>query len=324
MARTVDVVLAVDIGGTKTALALVDRSGQIMCSVQEKTCQSGPQDAIEQINRMARVLVHENGLEWHAIQCVGVGIPAVLEQETDLVIWAPNLSGWRNIDLRSALQKEWSLPVYIEYDGHTAVLGEWWSGAGRGFHYLVDIIIGTGIGGGMILDDKLIRGRNRLAGAAGWFALTTNVEAGEGRSRDLGYWEALAAGPGLALYASTLIGAHPESSLYVIDQSGNLTAKHIFEAARMGDTFAFQVVNQWADWVGLGIANVISLVNPEIIIIGGGLGTHCEFLLPRIQQTAERFAQPVSVQSINIVTSQLGSKAGLLGAAYGAILRYTH
>jgi glucokinase len=322
MTKTAELVLAVDLGGTKTALSLVNRSAEILHSSQEATCQSGPQDGIAQIIRMARALIRESSLDEKAIQCVGVGIPAVLEQDTDFVIWAPNLAGWRNVGLRSSLQAELGLPVFVEYDGHTAVLGEWWVGSGRGYQSLVDVIIGTGIGGGMILEGKLIRGRDRLAGAAGWFALTTEAENNAGRSQDLGFWEALAAGPGLASHTSTLAKNHPESSLYAPTQSNSLTARDIFEAARRDDALALQVVEQWAGWLGLGIANITSLVNPEIIILGGGLGSNCEFLLPRIRQTVERFAQPISAHGIELVTSQLGSRAGLLGAAYGAILRY--
>lgn len=314
-------ILAVDLGGTKVAAAIISSAGEILARQQEPTCQSRPQEGIAQIARLLRELLDENDLEGIDVQCIGIGIPAVLEPDTDLVIWAPNLKGWRNIELRPALEQELGLPVFIEYDGHTAVLGEWWVGSGRGYKSIVSVIIGTGIGGGMILDGHLYRGRDRLAGAAGWFALTTDAECQDKRAHSLGFWESIAAGPSFANHAQSLLADHPDSSLWSIGQKEPLTVTDVFQSARQGDAFANEMVNALAGWLGLGVANIISLVNPEIIILGGGVGCHCTFLLPRIQQVARSWAQPISAANAIITTSTLGVEAGLLGAAYGALLR---
>ncbi len=314
-------ILAVDIGGTKTAVALVNSSGEILARKQEATCQDGPQAGIDQILRLLHELLLDNNLTATDCWCVGIGIPAVLDPMTDLIIWAPNLSGWRNIPLRSYLQQEIHLPVYVEYDGHTAVLGEWWVGSGRGFQSIIDIIIGTGIGGGMILDGRLYRGKNRLAGAAGWLALTTDANLDDQRAHSIGFWESLAAGPGLVLYTQSLLRDHQESILWVVNQAESLTPAHVFEAAKKGDTFALEVVTEFAGWLGLGLAHIISLINPEMVILGGGIGTQCEFLLPQIREVVKRWAQPISAKSVSISTSKLGADAGLLGAAYSAMLR---
>lgn len=160
-------VLAVDLGGTKVAVAAVSPQGEIQFRAQEPTNQEGPVPLIAQITRLLRDLISESGLPKDEIQGIGVGIPAVLEPDTDFVIWAPNLKGWRNIALRSALEQELGVPVCIEYDGHAAVLGEWWQGAGRGYHSIAMLIVGTGIGGGLILDGQLYRGSDRLARPGG-------------------------------------------------------------------------------------------------------------------------------------------------------------
>lgn len=315
-------ILAVDIGGTKTAVGLVSRSGEILDAAEENTCQNGPQESAAQISRLADLLLLQNRLERKAVRCAGVGIPAVLEAETDLVIWAPNLQGWRQVALRPMLEAGLGLPVFIEYDGHAAVLGEWWVGAGRGYASIVDVIIGTGIGGGMILDGQLIRGRDRLAGAAGWFTFTTPAGAADGRSRSLGFWESAAAGPGIALRAQALLPDHPDSLLWELNRDGPIAARQVFKAAQQGDTFALQIAQEFAGWIGLGLANITSLVNPEIIILGGGVGSACDFLLHDIQEVVQKWAQPVSAAHVTITTSKLGLKAGLLGAAYGALLRF--
>ena len=314
-------ILSVDIGGTKTATALIRGDAHILDGNQENTLQDGVEQGIAQIVRLLTALLQANGLPTEAVEGIGVGIPAVLEANTDRVLWAPNLAGWREVDLRSALESQLNLPVYIEYDGHTAVLGEWWAGAGKGCQSLVSVIIGTGIGGGMVLEGKLIRGQDRLAGAAGWFALTTRPELIDPRGKAIGFWESLAAGPGIALQARARLEQHTESSLWALEKSRPVTTKDIFEAAGQGDVFARQSVNDLAEILGIGIANIVSLINPQIVVLGGSIGSKSQIILPRIRSIVKKCAQPVSGASVKVVCSRLGINAGLLGAAYGAILR---
>lgn len=315
-------ILAVDIGGTKLAVALVAQDGKILSRIQEPTGQDGPQHNIAQIVRLLEALLSACGLEAHDILGIGIGIPAMLEGDTDFVIWGPNLNGWRNVALRPAIEAHFGLPVCIEYDGHTAVLGEWWVGAGRGHQSLVDIIIGTGVGGGMILEDRLVRGMNRLAGAAGWFTFCIGAGPGNPLDRSLGYWEARTAGPGIARRAQELLAAGQYPGSVLENCKPALTSKDVFTAAEQGDLLAKTVCNEIADLLGSGIANIISLVNPEIIILGGSVGANAGFLIPRIYEVANTWAQPVSVRAVKIVPSTLAGEAGLLGAAYGALLRF--
>jgi glucokinase len=198
------------------------------------------------------------------------------------------------------------VPASIDYDGHAAALGEWWGGAGSGYDSLASIIIGTGIGAGFIADGRLWIGRNRLAGAVGWFP----VHSDEG----LVAWETAAAGAGIVRRARRLI----ERGASTMIDDDDLTAREIFEAARRGDSLACQVVEETAFYVGLGIAAVISFANPQIVILGGSIGQHSEIILPTIRKTATQWAQPYSARDVPIVCSTLGEEAGLLGAAYSA------
>lgn len=311
--------LAIDLGGTKVAAAVISAHGDILSRAQEPTNQMGPKQLTEQMARMLRSLLKNSDLTANKIQGIGIGIPAVLEPDTDFVIWGPNLNGWRNVDLRGALEKELGLPVCVEYDGHTAVLGEWWQGAGIGYHSIAMIIIGTGIGGGLILDGHLYRGHNRLAGAAGWFALTTDAVENDPRGQSIGHWESLAAGPGIAQMAIQMLPNFPDSELNSIS-TNELTARHIFEYARNGDDLGNHVVQKTAQLIGLGVANVVSLVNPQMVVLGGSIGCQPE-LLPEIQNIALRWAQPASAGSMKIIASQLGPDAGLYGAAYAFLIR---
>jgi glucokinase len=300
-------------------VAAVSPRGELLAQFQEPTCQEGPQPGIEQIVRLAQALRTAPNVAGLDIEAVGVGIPAVLERDTDFVIWAPNLNGWRDVALRPALEAALGLPVYVEYDGHTAVLAEYWLGAGRGFHSVVNLIIGTGIGGGMILEGRLLRGVNRLAGAAGWFALDGNTDFGDERAHSIGFWEATAAGPGLALQAKAELPHQPDSVLAPLGDA--LTAVDIFHAADQGDRFAIQLLDDLAGWLGLGIANIVSLVNPEVVILGGGVGSQCARLLPSLEAVVQHWAQPISASTVQLKISPLGAQAGLLGAAYAAWLR---
>lgn len=311
--------LAIDLGGTKVAVAVITAQGRILSRSQEPTDQTGPKQLIEQMARMLRDLLHNADLTTNEIQGIGVGIPAVLEPETDFVIWGPNLNGWRNVDLRGALQKEMGLPVSVEYDGHAAILGEWWLGAGKGYRSIAMIIIGTGIGGGLILDGHLYRGHNRLAGAAGWFALTTDALSNDPRGQSIGHWESLAAGPGIAQMTLNLLPDFPDSELNSVSKK-ELSARHVFEYARQGDMLGAYIVQRIAHLVGLGVANVISLVNPQLVVLGGSIGCQPE-LLPEVRKIASRWAQPASAESTKIIASQLGPDAGLYGAAYASLVR---
>ncbi len=315
------IVLAVDIGGTKTAAGAVALDGCILARVVEQTRQDGPAAGIRQVISMLERVAAQAEAGSGQILGIGVGIPAVLAPETDFVIWGPNLSGWRQVDLRGALAAHFGYPVCIEYDGHAAVLGEWWLGAGRGCQSIVDIIIGTGVGGGMLLDGRLIRGLDRLAGAVGWFVLDPGAPVDAPRERALGSWEAHVAGPGIARRAQQFLRQEEGGESALHSKLATVTAEDVFQAAQQADPLALRIVSEVADSLGRGIANIVSLVNPEIVILGGSVGSHAAFLLPQVRQVVERYAQPISCQTVKIAVSQLGSDAGLYGAAYGLILR---
>ena len=311
-------VLAVDLGGTKVVVALVSPCGEIKDCVKEATCQDGGSSGVQQILRLIKTVCEKSNRSVSEFCGVGIGLPAVLEPGTDYVIWGPNLNGWKELDAVSLLKQSLGIPVFLEYDGHTAVLGEWWQGAGRGCASLVDIIIGTGVGGGIILNNELVRGRNRLAGAAGWFALTDSAEIWGEEYRKIGHWEHLVAGPGIAARARLALGDYPVSKLQNME---NFTAREVFELADT-DPLAGKVVLETARLIGLGLANIVSLLNPERIIIGGSVGQHQgERMIPEIKKVITDWAQPISGKDMDIRASHLGSTAGLLGAAYSVYKR---
>jgi len=312
-------ILSIDIGGTKIAIAAITMAGKILSRHIVPTMQKGPERGIEQIVDLIDLMIQKSKLALNKIIGIGIGIPAVLERDTDFIIWGPNLKGWRNVDLRGQLEKHFNLPVCLEYDGHAAVMGEWWMGAAKQYRHIVNIIIGTGVGGGMVLDGTLIQGINRLAGAAGWFILDRQNGFDSFGEKSLGNLESRIAGPGISRSAKQLLDSQQE--IKTILTTEKLSAKDIFEAAKLGDPLAQRITSEEAELLGMGIANIVSLVNPEIIVLGGNIGSNSAFLLPKIRSIVTQYAQPISGRSVKIVTSKLGVDAGLLGAAYGLILR---
>lgn len=300
-------VLAVDVGGTKVAVAAIDRQGHILRKTHQPTDLRGYVDVVSQIVEMSREV-----LDGDAMVAVGLSVPAVIDRTTDRILWAPNLPGWENADLKGVLSERFGVPVSIEYDGHAAVLGEWWGGAGRGCQSLASIIIGTGIGAGFIEDGRLWKGNNRLAGAVGWFPIPTE----EG----VVAWEQAASGAGIVRCARRLIERGEPTCL----QLDGLTAKQVFDAARQGDTLALQVAEETARYIGLGVASVISFANPQVVILGGSIGYHSDLILPSVRRTAAEWAQPYAARDVSILSSTLGEEAGLLGAAYSAIEQLEH
>jgi glucokinase len=295
------IALAVDVGGTKVAVALVDREGQIVRKTHQPTDLLGVAAVVEQIFALSQSL-----LDGEMPETLGLSVPAVIDRVTDRILWAPNLPGWDNADIKSSLSARFGAPVAIEYDGHAAVLGEWWGGAGRGCDSVASIIIGTGIGGGFMADGRLWIGRNRLAGTVGWFPVPT----GEG----VVAWEKVASGAGIVRRAQRLIAQGGATQL----EADGLTAKAVFDAARQGDELACLVVEETAHYIGLGVSAVISFANPEIVILGGSIGQHSDIILPTVRRVAAEWAQPYASRDLPIVCSTLGEEAGLLGAAYSA------
>ncbi len=292
------VAIALDVGGTKIAGALVTGNGRIRQRAQVPLDTRGGSRAVRQVLALAERLAAEGDALG-----VGAAVPAVIDRTRRTVVWAPNIRGWRRVPLAELLERSLGLPALLEQDGHAAALGERWRGAARGVRNVVMLVIGTGIGGGMILDGRPYRGSDGLAGAVGWF---TADEPPCRSGLRLPALESLAAGPGIARRAGLASNRSEE----------------VFAAAAAGDEAAGRVVAETAEILGLAIADVVSLLNPDLVVLGGGVGAGAaNQLLPRIRQMVRACAQPVSARRVRIVRSRLGSDAGLLGVAHEVFQR---
>jgi glucokinase len=265
---------------------------------------------LKQIARLAKGL----GQKYRGTPFIAAGIviPGLVRQ--DGTVWAPNVPGWQRIHLARLLEQELAVPVVVESDRNGAVLGEVFSprGTARGKSHVISLIVGTGIGAGIISDGKLFRGAHELSGCAGWMSLSLE---GPVDIEQLGYLEAYAAGPGVARMASAAILAGNGGAMTAFG-AGKITTYDLADLARKGDGPAREIWRREGQLLGVAVANIVSLFDPEMVVLGGGLIAVADRFWDELKRTALRRTQPIAAKHVKLVLSKLGNDANLLGAAY--------
>lgn len=319
--------VAVDIGGTKVAAAAFDEDGKQLTPIARRPLPPGGGEGAWQATEQAVTEILE-AMGTRPV-AIGASVAAVVDQETGVVIWAPNLPAWQGFPLASRLAARFGSRVRLDLDGHLAVLGEAWLGAGRGTANVAMMVVGTGIGGGVLVDGRLVRGAAGLAGTFGWMAGgPVGAEPYPGwqeKCRQVGWLESLAAGPAilararhLAARARALDAPPPRGRSVAIEAgsgAGYEDTPAVFAAARAGDPIAVQVIRETGYWLGLAAANAASLFGSELFILGGGVGEQADLLIPYMQPVVEEHAQPYAARRLRLVPAALGNAAALAGAA---------
>ena len=300
--------LAVDLGGTELRVALVGEDGRMLARDAEPTlARSGPDAVIGQIVRLLHGL--EPAAQGSTILGVGVGAPGPLDPARGVVLDAPTLAGWTDVPLVALLAAGLGRPVRLENDANAAALGEWMFGAGRGTRHMVFVTVSTGIGGGVIVDGRLLHGRCGMAAEIGHMAISEgDVPCHCG---SVGCWEALASGSALARFATAAARRGVPTSL---PHDGSISAREVVGAAAAGDALAGDLLAQEARWLGMGFANLLHLYSPERIIVGGGLSAGLDAMRPGIGQEINRRAMKV-YRDVPVLRAALGADSGLAGAA---------
>ena len=309
-------VVAVDLGGTKLAVALVDRKGRVLRRQSTSVDASSSLAPVNQIVELTRELVGWKGTNRKA-SAVGVAVPGLVRR--DGTVWAPNLRGWGKMALAQRLKRALRLPVIVESDRNAAVIGETWRGAARGRSHAIVLMLGTGIGAGIFSAGRLVRGAHELSGCAGWMVVTD----GHGKeARRVGQLESLAAGPAIARAARKQLSRRIGASRKAIPAKP-INAYEVAEAARRGDRVSSRVYLEAGRLLGYGVANLVSLFDPEIVVIGGGLAQASDLFLNALRKSRKERAQPISGKQVRVVTSELAGDANLLGVARLAGLTYS-
>jgi len=308
-------VVAVDLGGTKVASALVAESGEILAREHAALGGRAGGDVASLLAGQCDALAaraRDRGIDPPA--AVGVVVPGIYRAARGTV-WAPNIPAWDDYPLRDELQRALgpAMRVVVDSDRAGCILGETWRGAAAGARDAIFLAVGTGIGAGVLADGRVLRGHADIAGAIGWLALDRPYLE---RWIRCGCFEYHASGPGLVNVARDLLERTPDyrGELREIERDGLSTAR-LFEAYDRADEIAVRVFDEAVEFWAMATANLVSLFNPETIVFGGGVFGPAVRFLDRIRAEARRWAQPISIQQVSIVASALGGDAGLYGAA---------
>jgi glucokinase len=301
-------VLGIDIGGTSFTVGAVLEDGTRVAAMRNAPtiAESGADIVLDRIIGLTRAVMDETEAADAGATFIGVGAgaPGPLDTSSGMVLLTPNL-GWVDYPLAARLREGLGLPVVIDNDANCAVLGEWWMGAARGTRHAIGFTIGTGIGGGIIVDGRLYHGASDCAGEIGHTTIDSN-----GRRCACGNYgclEAYASGPAIARRATEAIEAGAESRLpaLVDGDLSRITAQLVYEAAEAGDELAREVVHDTAHFLGAGVANLVNIFNPEVVVVCGGVRRAGDLLFAPLRREVARRAFKPAVAAVRILPSEL-------------------
>ncbi|MFC1947039.1 ROK family protein [Chloroflexota bacterium] len=313
-------VLTADLGGTKMVIALVSPDGKIIDRHRQPTlAKDGPETVIERLYSGIDFLLDRNNALPRQIEAMSLGIAGIIDTRNGIVDKAPNLPGWENLKLKDKIYDRYNIPVYILNESDAAALGEHRYGAGKGLKNIALITLGTGIGGGLVLDGRLFLGSSGSAFEIGHMVIKDDgPECGCGKN---GCLETLASGSAIGREARRRI-TEGEKSILVDMVNGaieDITAEKVHKAAKQGDPFALRILAGASYYLGLGVINLVSIINPEKIIVGGSVARIGNLLLDPVRQMVKDKTFALMVKKLKIVRARLGEDGGLIGAASYAL-----
>jgi glucokinase len=308
-------ILGVDVGGTKIAAAVVTDEGKVISRGYGSTsAQAGPQVVIDNIFHTINRAISSDNVGLSQLSGIGIAAAGIIDSRNGKVIFSPNLPGWHEVPLGDAVHQRFNVSAYLGNDASLAALGEWRFGVKKQVANLIYVTVSTGIGGGIICNGKPYTG---VLGAAGEIGhMTIDVNGPRCNCGSVGCWETLASGTALAREAVKHIEEGDSTSI-VEFAGGDLTrvdAKVVFEAAKQGDKLANQLIARLGYYLGVGLANLVNIFNPELILIGGGVAKMGDLLLDPAIKIVEERAFTTSATSVQIRPALLGDDSSILGA----------
>lgn len=309
-------VIGVDLGGTNTRAAVIDKAGKIVGEGRtDSKAMEGLDATIGQIIFAIRAAVADSGVDMSEIAGAGMGVPGTHKSEEGIVVWSPNFKDWNGVQLLAPIAEAIDRPVYMGNDANVAALGEYAFGAGKGAKCMVMFTLGTGIGSGLVINGKNWIGVTETAPEIGHhIILADGPRCSCGR---YGCLEALARRDAIIDRAARK--AHMGRDTSLVQKSGHdlryITPAMIAEAALEGDQVAIETMDETGYYLGIGVANAINILNPDKVVIGGGIAQAGELLFGPIRRTVEVNALYAALQAVQILPAELGDDAGVLGGA---------
>ena len=305
-------VFAADLGGTHLRAATVDESGRIHFRLKRNTPRAEtPDEIVRALVLTVRECEKHCAAEGESIRAISVVVPGSINADAGVVVKAPNLPCLDGFNLTAALTEELKRPAIVENDANAAAIGEMWQGAGRERRTMVCVTLGTGVGGGIILDGKLWRGVNDSAAEIGHMCVDPfgGVAC---RCGSRGCMEVYASATAIVRMTREARPRYPDS---ILPASENLTSETIYRAGIKGDELALEVFRRMGVYLGIGLANLINILNPEMIVIGGGVANGWDLFAKHMNHEVAERAFPLPAAEVKIVPAECGDDAGLLGAA---------
>ncbi|MGD0484031.1 MAG: ROK family protein [Gemmatimonadales bacterium] len=313
-------IVGVDIGGTNIVVGTVSEDGTQIHGIRTDPthAEEGAPGVLARISVLVedsiQATLRATGLTREVIVGVGVGAPGPLDRARGLVLLTPNL-GWRELPLRDLVSDMVHLSATLDNDANCAIYGEWWVGAAKGARFVVGLTIGTGIGGGIVIDGKIYHGVSDIAGEIGHTTIDSTGRLC--KCGNYGCLEAYASGPAIAARAVEGITAGVATRLpeFVAGDLSRITAQTVYEAARHEDEFALELVRETAKFLGAGVANLVNIFNPEVIVLVGGVTLAGDRLFVPLRAEVKRRAFKPAVDRCRILPGALPGTAGVFGAA---------
>lgn len=307
--------IGIDVGGTNVKIALVDSDGKIGYSNTIPTrAEMGYEYTINNMKQAIRDLMTETKLSAKDIEGIGFGLPGQVDFKSGIVRLITNIPGWVEIPLAKMIEDEFHIPTRIDNDVRCAALGELNFGAGKGCENLICITVGTGIGSGLIINGRLVRGASNAAGEIGHIKLQMHDGPICGCG-DTGCLEAFASGPSIVAMAEEYIMGGKSTKYREMANGGAITPFIVAEAAKAGDPVARRIFTRMGEYIGIGMTSVVNLLNPERIIVGGGVADAGDILLTPLKETIKKRAMKIAGETVQVVPAQLGNTAGVIGAS---------
>lgn len=307
--------IGIDLGGTKIAAGLVDQEGKIVLKDSVPTLREREYpEIIKDMAMLAKKIIKDADIDIGDVKCIGIGAPGTPDTKNGILVYANNLK-FKNVPMRTEMQKYIDLPVYIDNDANCAALAESVAGAAKGALNSITVTLGTGIGGGIVLNGKVYSGFNGGAAEVGHIL---TISGGElctcGR---YGCWEAYGSATGLIRQTQRAAGDNPDSLINTITggDMSKVSARTAFDAAKKGDATGKMVVDRWIKYVAEGMIDLINVFTPEVLVVGGGVCNEGEYLMKPLRAHIEKDVYVKDVEQTKIKVAQMGNDAGIIGAA---------
>lgn len=316
-------VVGIDMGATHLSAVLTDFGSLVIDEFEIPfKVSDGPEACLEQANQVVETMLVKNNLAFSKLNAIGIGVPGPIDSQAGMVFAPPIMPGWDGFPIQAHLEKKWGVPVSLNNDAELGALGEWAYGVGRGENYLAYIKVGSGVGSGLLFNGQIYRGATGSAGEIGHLTLEENGPLCD--CGNYGCLEALAGGRAIARQAREAIKKGQRTLLSNIVPVESLTARDVTSAARRGDLVAQNIMTTAGHYLGIAIAGLVNLFNPQTVVVGGGVAQAGDLLLQPIRDTVAQRSLKASARTVKINTALLRRHSSGMGAIVQALTIALH